>query len=473
MTSARTAGLEVPVFAIPRDGDLGCGDTRVVHELIDLAAELRLHHLTILPIQETVRDNDPASAISIYALDPILLDVDPAAVEDASPEAYQRIAATSEASGALAYGRVKKAKLDLLWQAFEQFWEKHFLQGTSRARAYHRFCRSEQNWLPDYALFRLLMDFEQGSEAWQDWNDEYARYGAAKRFLVGLATKKPEAVERQLAFYAYVQWIADDQWRRVRTHAERMGVRLITDLHCAISPDSADFFRSPSHYRMEMIKGRRTATCRTKLLGHLEARLRRQASFFDQFRIADFRQSSAHAEKTEEDLRAFLDRLPDPDGDSAAMHFKVDWQSPPSLPMRSAQLWPAPNGHLLPPEARPLMSFSSFGTDSLRRLWTNDPRFRSRLKNQWAVNPERYDARTTLSLLRKLFQHPAPDVQISYMDLAGLENNPSDGWLTRYPKGPHDLRQSAEWEDFRTEFHKILEQTSRTLEPSEKAVESV
>ncbi|MFT4637997.1 MAG: hypothetical protein ACI8T1_001315 [Verrucomicrobiales bacterium] len=472
----RSAGLEVPVFAIPREGDLGCGDTQVVHELIDLAKEVGLGSLNLLPIQETVKGNDPFSPLSLFALDPILLDVSPWTLDDLQSVAYDRLtkdvsSSHGSESNALSYNKVKKLKLDLLWQAFEHFWKTHFLEGSSRARDYHRFCKREAAWLPDYSMYRMLMDFEQGRESWEDWSEDYGCYLDAKRFIATIGAKKPESVERQLAFYAYVQWVADDQWRNVRAHAKRVGIRLITDLHCAVSPHCSEFFRSPTSFRMEMKDGRQSAVCENDLLGHLEARLRRLSPFFDQFRISDFRKTIAHVEEDDK-LKAFINSLPGLHTDPASMTVKVAWESLPSLAMQSTQLWPAPNGHLIPPGGSAQMSFSSFGTNSLRRLWAHDKLFRRRLKNQWAVNPKAYDLKTTLSLLRKLFQYPARHVQISYLDLAGLENEPSATWLARYDKGPRAIVEGPEWETFRDEFRKILQQTSRSPQSLELAVES-
>lgn len=476
MMSSRSASLEVPVFAIPRNGDLGCGDTQAVHDLLELAGELRLQCLTLLPIQETVRDNDPSSSISLYALDPILLDVSPQALVDLPPADYERLTAEfpepGQDDGVLDYSRVKKIKLDLLWEAFGHFWENQYLQGTPRAGEYHRFCRHERAWLPDYSMYRMLMDFEEGRASWEEWSEDYNLYEDAKQFVARIAANKPEAVERQLAFYAYVQWMAEVQWQSVHLHAERLGIRLTTDVHCAISPYCSECFRAPDRFHLQTSHGQKTAICREGFLKHLESRLRRFSSIFDQFRILDFRHTLAHVNE-DENLRAFVTRLPNLEREAPSMTAKVQWEGLPSLVMRAEHLWPAPNGQLTAPAADAQMSFSSFGAQSLRRLWSRDARFRSRLKNHWSVDPKIYDAKATLSLLRRLFQHPAPDVQIAYVDLAGLENNPGAPWLARYSKGPRHLMEGPDWDQFREKFRKMLRETSREAEPVEKPAEPV
>lgn len=479
LLSERSAGLEVPVFAIPREGDLGCGDTQVVHELIDLAHALGLQSLTILPIQETVKGNDPFSPLSLFALDPIHIDASPEKVADISKESYEAVLASfpmaqESSQRSLRYNRVKKLKLDLLWRGFEAFWETHYLKGTERARNYHRFCTREGAWLPDYSLYRMLMDFEQGRESWEDWSEDYGRYADAKQFVATIAAKKPEAVERQLAFYAYVQWIADTQWQAVKAHAERCEITLITDLRCAISPHCVEFFRAPDSYRTEQVEGQRKAVCEENLLGQLEARLRRLAPLFDQFRVLDFQDTTT---KLDGDgaVQAFLKRFPQSTSEELTENpIKVAWESLPSLSMQTTELWPAPNGKLIPPMATG-QSFTQFGSESLKRLWTHDKVFRRRLVNQWSVDPKEFGQETSLSLLRKLFQYPGRHVHISFLDLAGLENDPGTLWLARFEKGPRDLMEDPHWDRFRTSFRKILEQTSRLRPVSspEKALESV
>ena len=74
--------------------------------------------------------------------------------------------------------------------------------------------------------------------------------------------------------------------------------------------------------------------------------------------------------------------------------------------------------------------------------------------------------------MRKLLQYPARHVQISYQDLAGLENEPGVSWLARYDKGVDDLLGDPDWEDFCDEFRKILEHTGRLAHASEKISET-
>jgi 4-alpha-glucanotransferase len=257
----RQAGLAVPVFSLRRAGDLGIGDVVALRELVDWSADQGLGFVQLLPINETGSDNSPYNAISSVALEPLTLDCSAgeAALEDLSTEIFEEVTAAADIDalrrGAVKYDRVRSLKLDLLWRAFLSFLKNHCQQGTERDEAFHSFCEEQGPWLGDYCLFRLLMDMEGGNQNWQTWGEEYRDIDGAKKFLQRLLKAEPVDTERQLMFYAYVQWIADRQWRGVREFADGRGVALMGDVPIGVSFCSADVFASPSIFDLDWYGG--------------------------------------------------------------------------------------------------------------------------------------------------------------------------------------------------------------------------
>jgi 4-alpha-glucanotransferase len=255
----RIAGVLLPVFAIRMEDDLGIGDVRGVRMMVDWLAGLGMRFLQMLPINETGQDNSPYNAISSVALEPALLEVSPEGLPDLSVTEYDRVLSgvdvDSLRSGGVKYTQVKGLKLNLLWRAFEHFWAAHYGRDTDRDRGFHDFCASEQEWLGDYCLFRLLMDMEGGSENWDAWHEEYNDVEKARPFIDALLEVKLENTERQLAFYAYVQWVAFSQWRELRAYAEEKGVTLMGDIPFGVSYCSADVFCQPQLFDLEWSGG--------------------------------------------------------------------------------------------------------------------------------------------------------------------------------------------------------------------------
>jgi len=257
----KSAGLLVPVFSLRRDDDLGIGDVVALREFIDWNAEIGMSFVQLLPINETGSDNSPYNAISSVALDPLTLDCAPGedGLEDLSTSVYDEVLADLDMGelrrGGVDYVKVRELKFDLLWRAFLAFLEKHCQQGTERDEAFHSYCETQTGWLGDYCLFRLLMDMENGNQNWQTWGEDFNTVEKAREFVNDLLESEAVKTERQLMFYAYVQWIADQQWRAVREHADKRGVELMGDMPIGVSFCSADVFANPSIFDLDWYGG--------------------------------------------------------------------------------------------------------------------------------------------------------------------------------------------------------------------------
>ena len=253
------AGLLLPAFALKSEDDLGIGDTRSLRKAVDWMAEMGMGFLQLLPINETGRDNSPYNAISSIAIEPTTLDVSPDSLEDLRLTEFESITGEvdllSIRSGPIDYAAVKKLKTDILWAAFETFWNDHYRKGSERDQDFHQFSGEERQWLGDYCLYRLLMDMEGGSAVWTTWHQDYNEIGKARAFVDTLLELNATQTEKQLVFYAYVQWIAAHQWDDLRQYAESKGVELMGDMPYGISYYSADVFCNPEFFVLDWYGG--------------------------------------------------------------------------------------------------------------------------------------------------------------------------------------------------------------------------
>ncbi len=255
----RIAGIMVPVFAIRTEDDLGIGDTAGVMQMIDWASDMGMGFLQFLPINEMGNDCSPYNAISSVALEPTTLNTTPDMIQELTQDDYRMVMIDTGARDwdkrVVDYTKVKRIKSNLLWLAFSKFRTDHFKQGTSREEQFLKFCYEEQDWLGDYCLFRLLMDYERGSECWEYWNEDYNTIEKARDHLERLFERAPEQTEGQLAYYAYVQFIAYEQWRQVSVHARQRNVKLMGDIPFGINRNSADVFAQPKQFDLKWCGG--------------------------------------------------------------------------------------------------------------------------------------------------------------------------------------------------------------------------
>ncbi len=219
----KLAGILVPVFALRGTNDLGIGDTVAVKEMIDWCAHHGFRVLQMLPINETGPDHSPYNAISALALDPTTIATTPQALQDLTAEDFHRSAVTPSTAGPVNYHKVKTLKLDLLRDAFRR----------GRLRPELGAFQKANRWLDDYTLYRALLDENDGNDDWQTWPKEHQSPATARE-------KFGDQLDDRRQFYAYVQFVAHEQWRDVRHHADECGVALMGDIPFGVSRTSAD-----------------------------------------------------------------------------------------------------------------------------------------------------------------------------------------------------------------------------------------
>jgi len=247
----RIAGVLAPIFAIRGTQDLGIGDTAALKELVDWSAQFGIKLVQLLPVNETGPDNSPYNAISSVALDPATLAISPRTVRDLSQEDYEEVLGSMDLetlrAGSVKYPQVKALKQQLLEKAFTRFATHILAKARSRSKPFHTFCTRHKAWLDDYSLFRALVELH-GHVQWDQWPEEHRTIAAARLWLEAAPYKTRVDMERRMKFFAYVQWIAFDQWKAVREYANKRGVALMGDVPFGVSYYSADVYGKPENF---------------------------------------------------------------------------------------------------------------------------------------------------------------------------------------------------------------------------------
>ena len=252
----KIAGVLVPLFALRREDDLGIGDLGALREFVDWIAEIGFTLVQLLPINETGADNSPYNAISAMAIEPTTLHLAPGSPEDLTRNDFaEALSGTDVASlrrGRVKYRQVKELKLRIFERAFANFSAR---ADEKRRSEFERFCQEESSWLRDYALFRVLIEQNNGSAAWDHWSPQHQTIESARSWLRDLPHDKQAVLTRRRDFFCYVQWIADQQWRDLKAHAEQRGVALMGDIPFGVSYYSADVFSRAHEFLLDWFGG--------------------------------------------------------------------------------------------------------------------------------------------------------------------------------------------------------------------------
>ena len=237
----KIAGILAPLFALRGAHDFGIGDVGALREFLEWAQAAGFRMVQLLPINETGGDHSPYNAISSVALEPTTLELTPDAVPDLVASDIAHIEALRD--GPVNYPAVKALKSRLLERAFANFLASP--ARSARSRRFQKFCRDEAEWLDGYAIFRVLMEENGGTERWDIWPREHRDPARAARWLAARSASERRAFETRVRFRKYVQWLAWEQWRAIREDAARRGIALMGDIPFGVSFFSADVWANP------------------------------------------------------------------------------------------------------------------------------------------------------------------------------------------------------------------------------------
>lgn len=253
------AGILEPVFAIRTETDLGVGDIDGVRQMIDWCERHSLNIFQTLPINETSDDNSPYNAISALAIEPSTLAVSPKTIPDLDSTTFKSIASAKRVAelrvGAVNYPKVKALKQELLTAAFEEFASKHLSKNSKRAQAFGKFMAEHAEWLSDYALFRVLMQENGDTPVWEGWKPEHREPRRARTWLLAQSSERREELNRRQLYFAYVQWLAFEQWTEVKEYAGRKKVYLMGDIPFGVGRNSADVWANRGIFDLEWSGG--------------------------------------------------------------------------------------------------------------------------------------------------------------------------------------------------------------------------
>ena len=233
----RGSGILLHLTSLPSPfgiGDMGPS----AHRFVDVLATCHQRFWQVLPLNPTdlYHNSSPYNSHSAFALNPLLI----------SPELLVREGRLDPSDlepqpgfpeNLVDFPAVARYKEKLLNIAYERF------KTRNRTDRYDEFCRKNAFWLDDFSLFTALKR-HSGECAWNFWPVE-------------LKQRTPEALEsarreldQEIEKENFSQHLCAEQWRSLKAHANRSGVRIIGDLPIYVDYDSADVWAHPEIFKL-------------------------------------------------------------------------------------------------------------------------------------------------------------------------------------------------------------------------------
>ncbi len=228
MKFPRSSGVLLHPTSLP--GRFGIGDLgQAAYRFVDWLVSAGQSYWQVLPLNPTGYADSPYQALSAFAGNPLLIDLDALAglghltkadLADVPPFPAERVD----------YGPVIRYKTTLLDRAFANF---QAAQPADQAAAFAAFCAEHAGWLDDFALFTAIKE-ENELRPWGEWEE------ALKTRQPAALEVKAEALAGIILKQKYLQWIFFEQWLALKRYANNRGVRFIGDIPIFVALDSAD-----------------------------------------------------------------------------------------------------------------------------------------------------------------------------------------------------------------------------------------
>lgn len=232
----RRNGMLLPIASLPSPYGIG-GFSKEAYEFIDLLEETGQKLWQILPLGPTSYGDSPYQSFSTFAGNPYFIDLDTLAEKGWLTKEACEASDYGDNESYIDYGRIYNSRFVLLKQAFLN-------SDILSDEKFTEFCKANQHWLPDYALYMALKNQNDG-KSWIEWEEE-------------IRLRKPEAVEyykkeleEECDFYEFLQYEFHEQWTKVKEYAHEKGIQIVGDVPIYVAFDSADTWANPELFQLD------------------------------------------------------------------------------------------------------------------------------------------------------------------------------------------------------------------------------
>ena len=224
----RSSGILLHPTSLP--GRYGIGDLgEWAYRFVDWLVETKQSVWQMLPLGPTGYGDSPYQTLSAFAGNSTLISID-----DLVDEGWLSAADVGNPPNFpqhyVDFGSVIPYHNHLLDLAFANF---EASATEKQVEAFHEWCKENDYWLDDFALFRALKE-EHGGRAWVEWTPEEAL--REPQAMVDAQERHAERIEQ----YKFRQWLFARQWTALKEYANSQQIRLVGDIPIFVAHDSAD-----------------------------------------------------------------------------------------------------------------------------------------------------------------------------------------------------------------------------------------
>lgn len=226
----RKSGILLHITSLP--GKYGIGTFgEEAYEFVDFLSETKQTYWQILPLGHTGYGDSPYSSYSAFAGNPLMIDIDALHVKGKKLEPYK--------TNKVDFEKVKTQKLPLLFDIANKF-----LESDIDKSGFESFKNDQSYWLFDYSFFISLKDLYGQKPLWLFDNGLYFR---DKKIL----ELYKEELKSKIEIHQVIQYFFFEQWFKLKSYANKKGIKIIGDIPLYVAGDSADVWINPEIFLLD------------------------------------------------------------------------------------------------------------------------------------------------------------------------------------------------------------------------------
>ena len=232
----RKSGVLMHISSLP--GEYGIGTLgQCAFDFVDFLADAGQSLWQVLPVCPTGFGDSPYQSVCTEAGNPYFIDLDLLEQEGLLEEDDYRNVDWESKADSINYGVMYRERYKILKKASDNFLKKP-------DEKYKGFCRENEKWLDEYALFMAIKD-ENGGRPWYEWDEPLKMHENA-----ALRAAKKEYKD-SIAFWKTMQYFFFKQWKALKKYTNEKGIEIIGDLPIYVSLDSVSVWANPKLFQLD------------------------------------------------------------------------------------------------------------------------------------------------------------------------------------------------------------------------------
>lgn len=232
----RKSGVLLHIASLPSPYGIGTMG-KAAYDFVDFLRKSGQTYWQILPICPTSYGDSPYQSFSTFAGNPYFIDLDQLANDGLLLRSEYETLDWECSEDNINYGALYYKRYPILQLAVKRLLNRPEKEFTE-------FCKENDWWLSEFALFMALKDVH-GGNPWWNWEQ-------------GLRNRESEAIKRaeaeyqdSILFWKALQYLFFRQWKLLKSYANEKGIRLIGDLPIYVSLDSVDVWSKPELFQLD------------------------------------------------------------------------------------------------------------------------------------------------------------------------------------------------------------------------------